>query len=278
MLFARDCNCHEGGNPIPRVHVFDEQRRQRKQKQTWQQAKAGEAHYARQLRAVADQVDKLIRGLPPDDQSTLSILEEALRRYSQMLQPWADAVVARMLADVKRRDEAMWVQVSRDMGASIRQEITKAPTGALLKAMLNENVALITSLPLEAAQRVHELALKKIETSGRADEIAKEIMRTGEVTRARATLIARTEVARAASGLIEARSTHIGSEAYIWRSSEDSDVRNVDGNPVGSHRLLNGKIIYWKSPPVASTNGVRAHAGQIYNCRCWPEPILPDEF
>lgn len=278
MMFARDCSCHDSGHPIPRVHVFDEARRQRGQKQAWQKAKAGEAHYARQLRAIADQVDKLIRGLPPEDPSTLSILEEALRRYSQMIQPWADAVVAKMLADVKRRDEAMWVTLSRDMGASIRQELTKAPTGELLRAMQKENVALITSLPLEAAQRVHELALKKIETSGRADEIAKEIMRTGEVTKSRANLIARTEVARAASGLIEARSTHIGSEAYIWRTSMDSDVRNKDGNPVGSHRLLEGKIIRWDSPPIASTNGVRAHAGQIYNCRCWPEPILPDEF
>jgi len=250
----------------------------RKEERRWQRAKKATSEYGRRLRKIGDQVDELIRAIPPDDPPSQARLEQLLHRYADLIEPWARANAAKMIADTAFNDEAMWATLSREMGLGLRQELAKAPTGALLKERLEENVVLITSLPRDAATRVHELALKRLEDSGRAKEIADEIMRTGEVTKSRATLIARTEVARVASGLIEARATHIGSEGYIWRTSMDADVRNTDGNPVGSHRLLEGKFIRWDSPPVAATNGTRAHAGQIYNCRCWPEPVIPEKF
>lgn len=271
ILSGCQCGQHRG-----RVHVFDATRARRKQKQTWQRVRNAEIKFGQQLRGVADQVGKLVNGLfgGAEDPAAETVLQNALRQYSKMLEPWAAAVSTRMLADVSQRDEAMWATLAKEMGLSLRAEIAKAPTGEFLKDMLAESVALITSLPTEAGQRVHELTLKSLETGSRAEALADEIMRTGEVTRARARLIARTEVSRTASGLIEARSAHVGSDAYYWRSSEDADVRNTDGNPVGSHRRLNGKVIKWSEPPVASTNGQRYHAGQGPNCRCWPEPIF----
>lgn len=275
-MLLTTCNCRD--HAPRRVHTFDISRAQREQRRQWQRSKRAEDDYGRQLRGVADQIDRLVRGLFDTDEQRVTAIEAALAEYSRLLKPWAESVSARMLADVNRRDEAMWDTFTRDMGKAMKFELARAPTGQLLKDMLAENVDLITSLPREAAQRVHELALKRLETSGRAAEIAAEILKTGEVTKSRATLIARTEVARAASGLIEARATYLGSEGYIWRTSRDADVRNTDGNPRGSHRLLEGKFIRWDKPPVAAKNGTRAHAGQIYNCRCWPEPVLPKVF
>lgn len=105
----------------------------------------------------------------------------------------------------------------------------------------------------------------------RASETAKEIERTGDVTRSRADLIARTETTRAATSMVEARARHVGSEGYIWRTVGDVDVREI-------HKKLEGKFVRWDSPPVAGENGERAHAGAIYNCRCWPEPVIPDSI
>ena len=134
---------------------------------------------------------------------------------------------------------------------------------------MDEQVTLITSLPTKAAERVHNLTIEALSNSTRASEVAKEILATGNVTESRANLIARTEVARTASLITESRAVHIGSEGYFWRTAGDSDVRH-------EHRLLSGKYIKWNDPPVASADGTRAHAGQIYNCRCWPEPVLPE--
>lgn len=234
------------------------------------QTRRAESQYARALRSVATRVGQITKAFDPTDVAQSDLLRAALDKYSYRLRPWAEATAARMLADVSRRDEHAWAELSKTMSRALRKEIRTAPTGQFLRSLLNENVDLITSLPREAGERVHELTLRALESSARAAEVAKEIGRTGQVTRSRANLIARTEVARTASGLVEARSLHVGSEGYIWRTAEDSDVRPL-------HKKLNGRYFRWDDPPVAGSSGERAHAGQIYNCRCYPEPVIPEE-
>lgn len=246
------------------------------QRAAFARVRRAERQYAVQLRKVARHVGEIIRRHPLDGPSAIAALREALAKYADVIRPWARVAAQRMIADVSRRDEKAWAANTEAMGRALRAELLEAPTGEFLRKKLDENVSLITSLPIEAGERVHELTLKGLEDATRSSEIAKEIARSGEVTVARANLIARTETARTASGLLEARAKHVGSEGYIWRTAGDSDVRNKDGNPVGSHRLLNGKFIRWDSPPVASTSGDRYHAGQGPNCRCYPEPVIPD--
>lgn len=243
-----------------------------------------ERQYGQALKSVANQIGAMARSFDATDPASMTIFENLLSRYAEAIKPWATATAQRMLVDVSRRDEAVWNELAADMSRSLRAELKNAPTGELLKAMLNEQVTLITSLPLGAAQRVHRLVVEGMGDATRASEIAAEIMRSGQVSRGRAMLIARTEVARVSSGLVQARSTYVGSEGYIWRTAEDADVRPALSLPakqrarfVGSHRKLNGKYIRWDSPPVAGSRGERAHAGQIYNCRCYPEPVIPDD-
>lgn len=147
--------------------------------------------------------------------------------------------------------------------------IWESPQGAALQSFLASQEHLITSIPLEAAQRVHELTLQGLSSGNRIGEIITEIMRSGDVSKSQATRIARTETARTASGLTQVRSKSVGSKGYIWRTVRDSRVREL-------HKHLEGKYITWNKPPIAGPNGVRAHAGQIYNCRCYMEPVLSD--
>lgn len=190
-----------------------------------------------------------------------------LAKYAEALDAWAIHTASAMLAEVEARDRKAWFSAAAEMSSALRREIRTAPTGETMRALLAEQVTLIKSIPLEAAQRVHELTLRSLEDSSRSSEIAAEIMRSGEVAESRATLIARTETARAASVLTQARAQHIGSEGYIWRTANDSDVRH-------SHKEMNGKFVRWDNPPTLS-DGTTTHAGQIYNCRCYPEPVLP---
>lgn len=229
-----------------------------------------EQRYALQLRKVAEQVGSIISPFTPGDMSAVPAIEQLLKAYSDMLKGWATQTASNMLMDVALRDEQAWRTMAKELSAGLRQEIRNAPTGKAMKALLAEQVTLIQSIPLEAAQRVHRLTLAGLEDSTRASEIAKEIMRTEEVTTSRAVLIARTETARTATTLTQARAESIGSDSYIWRTSGDGAVRE-------DHRELNGKIIRWDSPPIADKRtGARAHAGCIYRCRCFPEPIIPD--
>jgi SPP1 gp7 family putative phage head morphogenesis protein len=235
-------------------------------------ARKAEGAYRRQLNSVAAEIGKIVKGFAPQGVVIdLPSLSAALGKYADLLGPWAKNVTNAMHADVARRDASAWEELSQEMGRELWREIRKAPTGEMLREMMAEQVSLITSLPRETAQRVHDLTIESIAaSSGRAAEIAREILRSGHVSKSRAMLIARTETSRTASLLVEARAKYVGSTHYIWRTVGDSDVRPT-------HRKLNGKVFAWDDPPVTETTGERAHPGQIYNCRCWSEVILPTE-
>lgn len=239
----------------------------RRDREAFAKVRRAAAQYSRQLRKVARQVAAIVDAFDPLSPQAIAAMTQVLRQYAETIRPWANAVGARMLADVKRRDDAAWTSYTRGMSRALREEIAQAPTGEALRALMGEQVRLITSLPTEAAERVHNLVLKGMTTGTRASEVAREIMRTGEVTQSRANLIARTETTRAASALTQVRAQHVGSTAYVWRTAEDSDVRP-------SHRKMNGKVVMWADAPVL--DGMQGHAGALPNCRCYAEPIIPE--
>lgn len=229
-----------------------------------------EQRYALQLRKVAQQVGTIISPFTPGDMSQVPTIEQLLKAYSDMLKGWATQTASNMLMDVALRDEQAWQTMAKELSRGLREEIRNAPTGQVMRQLLAEQVGLIQSIPIEAAQRVHRLTLAGLEDSTRFQEIAKEIKRSTEVTESRAVLIARTEVARTSATLTQARAESIGADSYIWRTSGDSSVRS-------DHKKLNGKIFQWNNPPVADErSGERANPGCIWNCRCFAEPIIPD--
>ena len=250
-----------------------DKRETRKQRAFFAKVRRGEAAYAVNLRKIAKHVSDLVDAFDPSDPHQIQQLEDALRRYSDLLTPWARVTAAKMLVDVSRRDEKVWREYTAYLGVNLQREIQTAPTGEVMRDLLSEQVRLITSLPLDAAQRVHELTTGALYEGARANEIAAEIMKTGEVTRSRANLIARTEVGRSATTLTQARAESVGSVGYIWRTARDYDVRQ-------RHKELEGTFHAWNDPPVATDPGqrpIRAHAGSIFNCRCYAEPVLPGE-
>lgn len=233
-----------------------------------------ERSYARQLKGVARQINSIVKAFAPDGSvNDLNGMDSTLRRYAELLRPWARAVGWGMVSEVSRRDEAAWFAHGNEMGRLLREEIRTAPTGDLLREILDRQVTLITSLPIEAGQRVHKLATESLINSSRAGEIAKEILRTGDVTESRAVLIARTETARCASSLTQARAVHAGSTHYRWMTAEDSDVRP-------GHKAMKGKIFRWDTPPEVEENGryMRHGPGEVWNCRCWSFPLFDDDI
>lgn len=204
---------------------------------------------------------------PPGSPESDVAVSHALEQYAESITGWAEATAKSLLHQVGKADRAAWDDRVQEMAGWLRRELATTETGPLMRELMAEQVTLIKSIPLDAAQRVHEWTAKGQEDGTRAAEVAKEIRRTQQVSEARAMLIARTETARTASKLTEARARGIGSEGYIWRTADDEDVRH-------SHDEMEGKYVRWDKPPTLS-DGTTTHAGQIYYCRCYPEPVLP---
>ena len=226
-----------------------------------------EMRYGSQLTKVAQQVGAIIRPFTPGDMAQVPTIQHLLTAYADMLQHWAMATAGQMLEAVNHSDQRAWQQITREMSRNLQQEIRNAPTGDTMRRLLGEQVELIKSIPLDAAERVHRLTLIGLENSTRASEIATAIQQSGEVARNRAVLIARTEVGRTASTLTEARAVSIGSPGYYWETSGDGEVRK-------SHKAMQGQFVLWSSPP--TLDDMTGHAGCSPNCRCWCRVAIPE--
>lgn len=245
-----------------------------KLREAFRTSKTLERHYTSALVQVGQQVGKLVHGLAYKGKITdLDALESALTHYSNALTPWANAVVGRMQSYAASQNLLAWKAIGREIGRNLRREVEEAPIAVPLARLRMEHVGLITSLPREAAIRVADLAQSALYSGRRAEDIARDIMDQGNVSVGQARRLARTAASTTASNLTQVRAVAIGSEGYMWRGVMDSVERKM-------HVALQDKFIPWNQPPVAGKGkggiDVRYHAGCGPNCRCWPEPVLPE--
>ncbi len=245
-----------------------------KKKPLFKSSNTIENRYASSLKLVADEIERILfntlntlSGQNGIDAITL------LQNYSTQLLDWATDVSSRMIYSVDKDDRKKWERQSKLISVGLREQIQNTPVGNLLKQYLDDNVGLITSMPLEAAKRVHKLILEnQISGAKRATSLAEDIMAIGNITRNKAKLIARTETSRIATELTKARAQVFGGDWYVWRTSEDIRVRK-------SHKKMDGCLVSWAEAPsperlVGEKDYGNYHAGATFNCRCIADPFL----
>ena len=279
---------------------FDAKKADReKKKNKYKASNAAERQFYRSLKKVAEQsghiVDAYTNGA---DITNLKKMTKALEDYSQLITPWARRQSAKLLESVSNSNLKAYQKQSKTIGKALQSGVAKQETGAAALKLLDEQVALIKSLPIEAGQRAQRIAAENYlkgtrfqvdpelvdkflkerrdtiemhnlfaEQSGTA-QFKEEMERSLEVAVNRAKLIARTETARANSAFVQARAKSVGATSYVWRTTMDGAERD-------SHAEMNGKVIEYSSPPRLS-DGTIGHAGTFPNCRCWQDVILPE--
>lgn len=235
--------------------------------------KFAERGYLNSLKLVADEIEKMLKVkltsvTPSNGVKAINLLKD----YSNSIVDWATKTVSTMLYNVNKDNQKVWEKHSAKMSAELRAELSKAPAKAWMQKYMDDNIGLIKSMPLEAAKKVHKL-IKENQTKGlRSSELVDEIMRIGDIQRNRAELIARTETSRYSTALTEMRASSIGSDWYVWKSTGDFRTRK-------GHKRMDGVVINWNDPPspeklVGEKAYGEYHAGETFNCRCYPEPIL----
>lgn len=231
--------------------------------------KAAERQLAIELRKVARIVGGIVRTYTNGEKiASPQKMAAALAAYSEALGPWGESVTAKVMAGVRGNNKRAWEQLSASIGRDLRSVMAESVVGSVALNLQREQVELIKSLPIEAGMRAQKLAQEAAMGGRRADEVAQDLFNTTEVTEARATLIARTEIAKANSALTKARAGYVGATHYIWRTAKDGDVRS-------SHAAMGGKIFRFDDPPYVENEGNHG-PGDFPNCRCFAEPLIPD--
>lgn len=238
-----------------------------------------ERQYESQLRAVARHSAGIIK---PHVVGAELIAEAAMLRrveaYVEALDPWARRTAAKVGAAVDEANKRTWKRQAAEIKAALKDE-AQGPIGAAQRKWQNEQVELIKSIPQDAAARAQALAREAIEDGSRAAEIAEKLQETEGVSLNKATLIARTEISKANTALTRARADGLGITHYRWVAMGDADTR--ESHQELSDRSTGGETFAWDDPPQVGVPGTSTdeghhHPGDFPNCRCYPDPVLPD--
>ena len=236
----------------------------------YEASRAAERRYASRLKKLARTIAKIIK--EHIDGNTLRDVDEMMRKlqqYAEQLDEWAKKTAALFIGDTSRTNEKAWVAHSKKLRKQLRSAMAKGTIGLTARQLQDQQVTLIKSLPIEAGRRAQQLAQEAMMDSTRAADLSKRLLETERITKNRATLIARTEIAKANAAMTRSRAQFVGVTHYIWRTAQDGDVRP-------SHQAMEGQVCEFASPPMVEGEGFH-HPGEIYNCRCYAEPVLTDD-
>jgi SPP1 gp7 family putative phage head morphogenesis protein len=248
-------------------------------KDLWAPKRKIEVMYKKALRQITKDLEEKLTGLT-DLKSILRTIKKFVK--SKEFNEYAERSAMKMVTALFSDAGKTWRQAARtnSKGKGIYEALKNeldGPIGKSIKEQVERNAKLIKSMPksirTEIANHVALETLKGRRSEFIAEDLPKLYPRMFEN---KAKLIARTEVSKASTALTKARCDMIGINWYIWRTSEDQRVRS-------SHSYMEDVLINWDTPPSPEKlEGERSvgkyHAGNIYNCRCYPEPVIRLDF
>lgn len=203
----------------------------------------------------------------------------AARSRERDVQDASAELARRMISWTNIRNVKTWREAAARSQQSQRlyrllQAEMAGPTGSRVQALIRENAALISSLPLETATTLVGELTRAQQAGARASTLAKMARkRFPELVKSRVHLISRTETAKASTALTQARCEAVGVDWYIWLDVSDQRTRK-------SHANMHNVVVPWSEAPdpealvgEKSTLG-HYHVGSCPNCRCTSIAVL----
>lgn len=214
---------------------------------------------------------------------TLPWMLAEMERYAQSeeFRAAAWAAAAKMVTNTLSWSSRTWRDAARvgSKGQEIYNLLYRDVNGRLAQEMewqIVRNAQLISSLPQNIREQVDRQIVKMTTQGMRPEQIASLIREQfPNETAKRAALVARTEAAKTQTAITRAKAESVGVEWYVWHATRDQRTRD-------SHRNMDGVLCRWDTPPSPERlNGERSAGnygpGEIWNCRCYPEPVTKPE-
>lgn len=188
--------------------------------------------------------------------------------FDRIAAPTANSFVAGVDKHTKSNLHASLAGLSG--GLSLKTSVITGRTKEILKASVAENVALIKSIPREYFPKLQGAVMRSITTGQGVKTVLEAVVKTGEVTKKRAALIARDQTSKATTALNASRMSALNVRKFEWLHSGGGKV------PRDLHKhKLNGEIFDLDNPPVIDEKtGERGLPGQLINCGCRMIPVV----
>lgn len=137
-----------------------------------------------------------------------------------------------------------------------------------MDSWITENVDLIKSIPHDALGEMKTVVKDGFSNGRTITSIMKDIQGRYNVSRSKASLLARDQTGKLSAKITKAQQEDAGIEEYIWSTAGDGRVRK-------GHKKLNGERFRWDNPPIVDERtGRRCHPSEDYQCRCIARPVF----
>jgi SPP1 gp7 family putative phage head morphogenesis protein len=195
------------------------------------------------------------------------IRAENLGKMSRQAEVLARAAANRSLAAVDER----FAKALRDsVSVDIKPFLQRNPRiVTILNEKTENNTKLITTIPTVYLDQVQNSVETNWGEGIRWEDLVDDISERGDVSEARAGVIARDQTSKLNAAFNQARQDDAGIDEYEWSTAGDESVRP-------SHADLDGTTHRWDEPgPLAGTiGGEPCHPGEDIECRCGAIPYI----
>jgi len=250
-------------------------------KTAWEWSNRVEQQYNRSLQQLRRQIITYLGNATTTEEISRRLL---IIQNTPGFITFAENMAANMAQQVYREGGRQWHRFTQEAGRrrgkaifqALQHELNNAPMGGFIQDIVINNSNLIKTIPNRLDAEMASYMAKESAFSGiRHKQLTQDILKEfDDLLEFQARRIARTETAKAQSALTQVRAQNLGINWYLWRTAQDGmRVRE-------SHRHMEGVLVNWSNPPnPESLKGQENshgpyHAGNIWNCRCFAEPLI----
>lgn len=219
------------------------------------------------------------------DNHMKSLVGEGLKKVAESpeLNAWADTIAKRMVTSTLDENSRTWRQAAAKSSEGQRmynalQKEMQGTLGKRTREIITSSIQLLDIFNEQEIQRVAPYALIIAQSGSRnfdsSDDIIQNIMQ--RFSEDEQETIGQTLISISHAALTQARAEDTGHDWYIWHTSEDQHVRK-------SHKLMDKVLCrYSDAPAPEELAGEKSEGnyspGNMYNCRCYAEPIIYWEY
>lgn len=203
------------------------------------------------------------------------LMNKLTRKYTQLFRQKAPTLAANMLnGSLKTSETALKTSLKQlSGGLTLNTGIVPAGMEDAVKAMIQENVALIKSLPVEYLDDVQGAIMRSIGMAEGAPDLEAKLVKYAGMCNRRAELVALDQTSKVYGAINKMRMQAIGIKKFEWVHSGGGQ------HPRQSHIALDGQVFSFDDLPLKGEEGFvnGQYPGQAINCACTMIPVIEFE-
>lgn len=203
------------------------------------------------------------------------VMNELTRSFTQLFKQKAPTLAENMLNGSLATSETTLKTSLKQLSGGLTLNTGVVPKGMedVAKAIINENVSLIKSIPVEYLNDVEGAVMRSITAGEGAPDLEPLIKKYSGQTDRRVRNLALDQTRKAYNAINKQRMQAVGVKKFEWVHSGGGQF------PRKSHQALDGRIFSFDDLPLKGEEGFvnGQYPGQAINCACTMVPVIEFE-